>query len=105
MFDSLIGTFTPYIETIFKGVAAGSGAAFFGWLKSGEKFDGEKFTKTMIIGGAFGGLTEGLGYTPTEALEYLNFALVVYWIDQVTKLVWRRGLKRIVDWWKTVEEA
>lgn len=87
------GFVKPYIVGTIKGFGAGAFAAGIGYLKNkGEKFDGIKFTRTMIVGGVVGALGEGFGIRPETAEDWLAYPFVVYSIDLVTKAVWRRAL-------------
>ena len=88
----------PYVVGTIKGFGAGAFAAGIGYLKNkGEDFDGIRFTRTVIVGGVTGAVAEGFGVAPSTAEEWLAYPFVVYAIDIVTKIVWRRVLKPIYD--------
>lgn len=93
----------PYVVGVIKGFGAGVFAAGLGYLKtrkddgSLEDFDGIQFTRTIIVGGIIGALGEGFGIRPETAEEWLAYPFVVYSLDMVTKVVYRRALKPIVD--------
>jgi hypothetical protein len=96
MYEEIIELVKPYIVGTIKGFGAGAGAAGIGYLKNkGESFDGLKFTKTVIVGGVTGALAEGFGISPKTTDEYLAYPFVIYVIDAMTKVVWRRALEPI----------
>lgn len=92
----------PYVIGTIKGFGSGAFAAGLGFLKNkGEEFDGVKFTKTVVVGGVVGALAEGFGVGPDTAEEYIAYPFVVIAIDTISKIVWRRGLKPVVDWFRS----
>jgi len=98
MFETYWEIVKPYVVGTIKGFGAGVVAAGVGYLKTkGEDFDGIKFTKTVIIGGVTGALAEGFGISPETADEYLAYPFVVYAVDVVTKIVYRRIVKPVID--------
>lgn len=98
MFETYWEIVKPYVVGTIKGFGAGAFAAGMGYLKNkGEEFDGKKFTRTIIVGGAVGALAEGWGISPETTEEYLAYPFVVYTIDVVTKIVYRRVVKPILD--------
>jgi len=98
MLDILYETVKPYVVGTIKGFGAGAVAAGVGYMKAeGEDFDGVKFTKTVMLGGAVGALGQGFGIAPKTAEDYLAYPFVVYVIDAVSKAVWRRALGPVVN--------
>jgi len=105
MFEQYWELAKPYIVGTVKGFGAGAFAAGLGYLKTVkesdgklEDFNGLKFTRTIIVGGIVGALAEGFGVSPETADEWLVYPFVIYAIDVCTKVVWRRGLKRLFDY-------
>ena len=98
MFEALLQSFLPIVKGVVKGFGAGAFAAGMGYLKNkGEEFDGLKFTRTVVVGGVVGAFAEGFGVGPEKAEEYLALPFVVYGVDVVTKIIWRRFLEPIYD--------
>jgi len=94
----------PYVVGIIKGFGAGVVASGLGFLKNkDEPFDGKKFTRTIIVGGVTGALAQGFAVSPETADEYLAYPFVVYAVDVVTKVIWRRFLKPIYDKLRGIE--
>ena len=77
---------------ILKGAVSGVVVAFLGYAKSNtkESFDGPKFLKTVVIGGAVGGISAFTGQTPTNVeAEIGQYALITYVIDSAVLALWR----------------
>jgi len=98
MFEAIWEFAKPYLVGTIKGFGAGVVASGMGYLKNkGEEFDGKKFTRTVIVGGVTGALAEGFGVSPETTDEYLAYPFVIYAIDVVTKIVYRRAVKPLID--------
>jgi len=104
MFEQYWELAKPYIVGTVKGFGAGAFAAGLGYLKTVkadgelENFNGLKFTRTIIVGGVVGALAEVFGVSTEKADECLVYPFVIYAIDICTKIIWRRGLKRLFDY-------
>jgi len=86
-----------YGKAIIMGFGAGVAGAGIGYLKSGEDFDGVKFTKTALMGGVLGALGKGIGLEADEAQEIVMYPFVILIIDICAKAIWRRALKPLKD--------
>lgn len=98
MFETYLEIVKPYVVGTIKGFGAGAFAAGLGYLKTkDEDFDGKKFARTIIVGGVTGALAEGWGISPETTDEYLAYPFVIYAIDIVTKIVYRRIITPSID--------
>jgi len=93
----LLEPFKPYIVGTIKGFGAGAFAAGLGYLKTVKEtsnklkdFDELKFTRTILLGGIIGALGQGIGVEPETAEDWLAYPFIVYSIEVVTKVVYRR---------------
>jgi len=109
MLEELVEILRPYFPILvgtIKGFGAGVVTSGLGFLKNkGEPFDGKRFTRTVIVGGVVGALGEGFGVQPETAEEWLAYPFVIYGVDIVTKIVYRRLVKPIVDRIRGLDES
>ena len=80
------------VLNVFIGMGAGLLYAFIGWAKGTdlEKFDGQKFFTTLVIGLIVGGVSGYMNIELTEALKLIAALGLVVVIENVCKFVYRR---------------
>lgn len=102
------------LKGILLGAIAGAISAGLGYLKTEnpegqlEKFDKVKFTKTVLLGAILGGLGtigglpaisqkigEMTSIDPTWVETFL-LALITRFVEEVTKIIWRQGIKKLL---------
>lgn len=79
------------VTTFIVGVLAGITYALSGYLKSSnnEKFDAEKFVRTVIIGAIVGGYAAYKGISMDKAYMFVISTGIVAYIDNALKFISR----------------
>lgn len=94
----IVSVVQPYAVAIIKGFGAGAGAALIGYAKNkGEEFDGQRFLKTVVVGGATGAVAEAVGLDPTSEGGLVVYPFVVYVANAITNAVYRRVLAPLAE--------
>lgn len=102
------------LKGILLGAVAGAISAGIGYLKSEnpegglENFDKVKFTKTVLLGAILGGIGS-VGGLDKISQDIANFAstdpvwvetflltLITRFVEEVTKIIWRQGIKKLL---------
>lgn len=91
-------TTTELVLSVVAGFVSGAVAAGIGYIKrpEGETFDGKKMVRTVIIGGVVGAGTK-VGIPEADMQIYLAYPLVVYALDAIVIVVWRKVGKPIYE--------
>lgn len=88
--------------SIFIGMGAGFLWALTGYFKGTtvEKFDGQKFFCSILLGLVIGGASGYLDIELTQVLNFLTAMGLVAVIENIGKLIYRR----LSAWWATFSE-